>query len=262
MSTQEIPGSGYAPTREDYGTGAYRRRIRVRSAEGALHADMEDDFHRFALRVEHDGERVTAVHGAARRAPWTTCPAAVDELERLVGVRLTESHAEVREYSDPRTHCTHLFDLATVAITCAARGAPGADYRVEIPDAADGRRKVRLERDGSSALEWHIEEARIVAPTPAPYAGMGLRGGFGRWAEATLEPAVAEAAQVLRRAVFIAVGRRFDLDQIESATALGTAPSTCHSFSPDVWQQADRAHGTVRDFSERPDALLAEPLRP
>ena len=43
---------------------------------------------------------------------------------------------------------------------------------------------------------------------------------------------------------------------------LGTAPSTCHSFSPDVWQQADRAHGTVRDFSERPDALLAEPLRP
>ena len=250
------------PLRADYGQGSYRRRMRVRADGNVLHADLEDDFHRFALRVEHDGVRVTAVPGAARRYPWTTCPGAIAELDRLVGLPLTGSHAAVRAHSSPRMHCTHLFDLATVAITCAARGAAGVQYDLEVPDAPDGRRVVRLRRDGPEVLAWHLEEIRIVAPTPEPYAGVALLGGFGPWAEEALDPLEAEAAQVLRRAVFIATGRRFAFEEIGSASAFESTPASCHSFNPGVREHANRAHGSLRDFSDRPDALLADELEP
>ncbi|MDH3686686.1 MAG: DUF2889 domain-containing protein [Myxococcales bacterium] len=260
MSNDPIPGTEVVPLRADYGAGAYRRRIRVRAREGAIDADLEDDFHRFALRVEHDGALVTAVPAAARRYPWTTCPGAVGVLERLVGLPLTESHAAVRAYSNPRMHCTHLFDLATVAIACARRGDAGADYAVEVPDAGDGERVVRLARNGEPRLAWHLDEMRIVPPTPAPFAGVALLGGFGDWAEAELEPSDAEAALVLRRAVFIAVGRRFEFERIASASAFEETPAACHSFNPGVREQALRAHGMIRNFSDRPDDLLLDSL--
>ncbi|MGI9432523.1 MAG: DUF2889 domain-containing protein [Myxococcota bacterium] len=262
MANREIPGAGEVPLRDDYGAGAYRRQIRVRAREGAVDADLEDDFHRFALRVEHDGQRVSAVPAAARRYPWTTCPGAAAVLDRLVGLPLTESHAAVRAWSSPRVHCTHLFDLAVVAIGCAARGDAGVDYRVEVPDAAGGGRIVRLERDGAPRLEWHLEETRIVSPTPAPWAGIALVGGFGGWAESELEPTDAEAALVLRRAVFIAIGRRFEFERIESAAAFEDTPAACHSFNPGVREHAERAHGMVRDFSDRPAELLRDALEP
>jgi hypothetical protein len=262
MSSQKIPGRAEVPTRDDYGTGTYRRRIRVRSEGGVVHADLEDDFHRFALRVEHDGERVTAVPAAAARYPWTTCPGAIAELARLVGLPLTESHAAVCAYSHPRAHCTHLFDLAAVAVGCAARGAAGVDYRVAVPDAPNGTRVVQLERDAGRRLEWHLDEVDIVPPTERPFAGIRLVGGFADWAERALSRLDAEAALVLRRAIFVAMGRRFDFERIEAATAFGALPAACHSFNPGVREHADRVHGMLRDFGERPDALLVEGLEP
>lgn len=262
MANSQIPGADEVPLRSDYGVGAYRRQIRVRAREGAVDADLEDDFHRFALRVEHDGQQVSAVPAAARRYPWTTCPGAAGVLDRLVGLPLTESHAAVRAYSSPRMHCTHLFDLAVVSIACARRGDAGVDYQVEVPDDEGGGRVVRLSRDGELRLEWHLDGTQIVAPTSAPFAGVALLGGFGGWAESELEPADAEAALVLRRAVFIAVGRRFEFERIESAAAFEQTPAACHSFNPGVREQAERVHGMVRDFSDRPADLLQDSLEP
>jgi len=262
MANPQIPGAGEVPLRADYGVGSYRRQIRVRAREGAVDAELEDDFHRFALRVEHDGQRVNAVPAAARRYPWTTCPGAVAVLERLIGLPLTESHAAVRAYSSQRMHCTHLFDLAALAIACAARGDAGVDYRVEVPDSDGSGRVVRLERNDELCLEWHLEDTRIVSPTRAPFAGVALVGGFGDWAESELGPADAEAALVLRRAIFIAIGRRFDFERIELATAFANTAAACHSFNPGVREHAVRAHGMVRDFSDRPADLLQVSLEP
>ena len=45
-----------------YGSGCYRRTIVLRqSGPSRVEAAVEDDPHAFAITLEHDGERVTAV---------------------------------------------------------------------------------------------------------------------------------------------------------------------------------------------------------
>jgi len=49
---------------------------------------VEDDPHAFAISLEHDGERVTAVAAEAHRYPLTTCIGATAALQSLVGAPL------------------------------------------------------------------------------------------------------------------------------------------------------------------------------
>jgi len=51
---------------------AYLRRIRLTAARSEVVAEMEDDFHHFEVRLGHDGQRVTEIHSAAIRYPWST----------------------------------------------------------------------------------------------------------------------------------------------------------------------------------------------
>src|SRR5690606_20541627 len=52
-------------------SGAYRRSLLIVTREpGVVVADLEDDFHRFRVVLEHDGARVTAVSGEGLRTPW------------------------------------------------------------------------------------------------------------------------------------------------------------------------------------------------
>lgn len=237
--------------------GVYRRRIRLTSEGEVVVADLEDDFHRFRVTLRHNGDRVTGVAGEALRFPWTTCPGAVDLLEELVGMSLSPRATAVGEISDARRHCTHLFDLAGLAVALAARGDPRIQYDAVVPERDEaGATQARLSRDGELALSWRIEGGTIVAP--ALFEGVRLRGGFLRWADSHLDPETAEAAAVLRRACEIGLGRQFGFDRMEKASEVGEFMlGTCHTFQPGNFEVALRVPGTTRDFTDRPDALLA-----
>ena len=82
------------PRIPDYGSGVYRRRIRIEQVEkhgrgGVVVGELEDDFHHFRARVTHDGQTVTAVEGQGLRIPWTTCAGATEPLTSLIGIRYT-----------------------------------------------------------------------------------------------------------------------------------------------------------------------------
>jgi hypothetical protein len=50
-----------------------------------------------------------------------------------------------------------------------------------------------------------------------------------------------------------------DLDTAPNAAALMKwAGATCHSFTPGIAESADRIVGSSREFSSRPEALLAD----
>src|SRR5688572_29147182 len=100
--------------------GSYRRRVHLVAAERSVTAALEDDFHHFTMRVEHDGTVVTAVRAEALRHPFTTCPGAVDELEHLTGAPLSPSLIALQKYANVREHCTHLFELTSLAIAHVA----------------------------------------------------------------------------------------------------------------------------------------------
>jgi hypothetical protein len=237
--------------------GPYRRRIRmITTGPGTVDADLEDDFHHFGLVLRHDGDRVTSIEGRAVRAPWSTCPAAVGPLHAVEGMTLSARCTAVAAQAEPRANCTHLFDLAGIAVAHAARGTERRQYDVEIPRPEGERNRVRLWRDGGLLLDWRLLDGRVVdAP---PYSDVPWGGGFLRWADTTLDPETAEAAIVLRRACTIGSGRGMDLDALERADELQELMlGICYTMSAEHIHVALRNRGTVRDFADRPDALLS-----
>lgn len=238
------------PRRADYGSGAYRRRILLIAEGHRVSGELEDDFHHFRARLEHDGERVTRAEGDALRVPWTTCPGAVDVLARLVGLPLSRSLRAAAAHTEPREQCTHLFDAAALAVGFASLGTDGRRvWEAVVPDRQGGLTTATLTRDGEPLLRWEMDRQRITGP--APFEDRPLIGGFGRWAEAQLTADLAEAAQILQRAVFIANGRRHDLDSLDRAEqrrhVMGDA---CHTYSPTHVLHAVRVKGSVRDLTD------------
>jgi DUF2889 family protein len=252
MNAQAVPDF-------DLDADAYRRRIRARTvAPGVVLAELEDDFHHFAVTLRHDGERVVSCENVSRRWPWSTCPDAAEPLRRLAGMPLTRRFTAAGRWTDPKQNCTHQFDTACHAITCAARGGATRVYDAEIPyrDRRTGETAVRLWVDGAPRLAWSIDWNGIVEPQP-PFDEAPWRGGFMRWADTTLPEDDAECAIVLRRACDIGMGRGMDLDSVPVADQLpGSMAGICHTMQPGTVEVAFRHVGSIRDFARAPERLL------
>lgn len=238
--------------------GIYRRRIRIAIAPGFAQADLEDDPHRHGVRLQHDGMRVSAVQGLALRTPWTACRGAVHELQRLAGMALSPDPQAVYRHTDGRAQCTHLIDLAGLAIAHAARGIAERQYDAEVPCLDPrARREARLWVDGRETLVWTLLRTTIVAPEPV--AGQDLRTMMP-WAKHQVsDPDAFEALIVLRRAVFTSGNRMYDMDRMATATDTGHVNGACHVFRRGVAERALRERGSTLDFGARSDALLSDP---
>src|ERR1051325_10121106 len=106
----------------------YRRRIRIPGSPRGVVSELEDDFHHFRVTVEHDGERVTAIAGEGVRFPWSTCPSAAAALQPIIGMLLSPRSTAVGEVTPARANCTHMFDLAGLAVAHAHRGNAVRQY--------------------------------------------------------------------------------------------------------------------------------------
>lgn len=238
----------------------FRRRIRLQARPGTVWAELEDDFHHFRVVLGHDGALVTSVTGEAVRYPWQTCPFAYDELAPLVGMALSPSSTAVGRRLSARLNCTHQFDLAGLAVAHATRRRTERQYDVFVPDRdAAGRTRPVVRCDGVVVVEWDLRGREIAGPPP--FSEVPLRGGsFLRWAEEVLDLDTAEAAIVLRRACEISWGRVQDLDTYDSAAPLAELMrGVCYTFQPSRAAGAARMKGTIRDFSDDADRLLARP---
>ncbi|MBB3219937.1 DUF2889 domain-containing protein [Pseudoduganella umbonata] len=234
----------------------FRRRIELAARRhgdgGEVRAVLEDDFHHFRVVVGHRGGAVTAVRGETPRHPFSACPGAAPELDRLAGMRIDRIANSVTLHADPAQQCTHMFDLAGLAIAVAARGDSRRRYDIDVPRHVDGRSHACLRRNGVLVLEWEVDGSLILGP--APYAGVDMRQGMARWALGTLPDEEAEAALVLRRCALISLGRLKDLDRQPHAHLSGR----CYAQQPERAPQAIRIVGSTWDFSARPEALCQD----
>lgn len=128
-----------------------------RCADDVVEASIEDFIHHFRLELEHDGTMVTELRGEAVRAPWSVCPGGTTQLRELSGSRLDQAPRP----QDPTEHCTHLLDLAGVAVRFA--GAPGR----LTPDRPGGPRL------GRTGVDRHCTPQRRHNPV---VNGTGLGG--------------------------------------------------------------------------------------
>jgi len=234
----------------------FRRRIELAGRHdrggGQVRAVLEDDFHHFRVVVDHRGGHVVAVRGEAPRHPFSACPGAAPELARLSGMRLDAVAHSVNLHTDATQQCTHMFDLAGLAIAAAARGDKGRRYDIEIPRHIDGLTHAYLDRDGQPVLDWSIDGSTILGPEP--YAGVDMRHGMARWALNSLPAEEAEAALVLRRCALISLGRLKDIDKEPHAHQTGR----CYAQQPQRALQAIRMLGSTWDFTARAEALCAD----
>lgn len=238
--------------------GSYRRRVHIERLDNVtVRAALEDDFHHFSVELAHDETRALRFTATSTRWPWSTCPDAGAELSALDGMELSPRATAVAAVANPRLQCTHQFDLAGLAVAHATRSIAQRTYDIEIPPAtADGQRVVRLSRNGTLHLEWTLDYGTGLT-SPAPFTEAPWRGGFIKWADATLPPDEAEAAIVLRRACDIGMGRGMDLEAYRTAEELADLMTgVCYTMQPDIMPNARREVGSIRDFADDPDALL------
>ena len=182
--------------------GALRRRIELRTrvaedGSGEARGALEDDYHHFRVSLRHDGRQVTHTDSGALRFPYVTCPAAGGELTRLVGMALSSVANSVVLHTDAKLHCTHMLDLAGLAVAAAARGIARRTYDCTVPDRIEGVTHPALERDGAPVLRWTVDRAVILSP--APYADRELRAGFAGWALRTLAEDEVDVWSLLHR---------------------------------------------------------------
>ncbi len=232
--------------------GVFRRRVCVSSDHNMAVAELEDDFHRFGVTVRHDGDTVTEVAGRATRYPWSTCAEAADNLSRLAGMKINSLSSDVYLYTDGAFQCTHMFELAGLAIAQAARGNGQLRFDATVHDPVDGVQAAAIARDGVTILEWEVKNTMILSPKA--FEGQST-ANLGQWAKFNFPPEIAECILILRRCVRTSIGRQLELDSIPDAVSFG-AHGVCHSFQPHIAPRGKRNVGSVRDFSTQTDQLL------
>jgi hypothetical protein len=224
----------------------FRRRFRITPAAGWVRAEVEDDFHCMNVTIRHRDGVATAIEPVVVRAPWSTCPGAVAQLEQtFANVRLDEFATR----GEKLTNCTHLHDLATLG-AAHAFDPEALVYDVFVSDPVNDHREAQLRLNGVMLMRWILRGFRVVEP--AELGGVTL-DKLGRWIS-SLDPQLQEPARVFRWGTMIASGRTIPMEQQSDATRM---PGNCYTFQP---QQALRAKriGEIRDFSQG----TAQPLEP
>ena len=259
------------PARSDYGSGTYRRRIHLRGQGGHIRGELADDFHHFVVELKVGAKAeadvkdalVLDIRGEDVRVPWTTCPGAVAPLRKMIGAKVSSPLAEIARHTPGREQCTHLHDLACLAIAHAGRlrapvGSGDRVYDVALPDRLKGKTTPSIRCDGQIVHEWFVEGNRIVEANPnsfsdRPLAGRAFQETLGSLGDADLS----EAAWILQRAVFVGTGRRHDFERMSDATHFApVVGAACHSFAEERVRDAKKIAGTVRDYSESPERIF------
>jgi hypothetical protein len=222
----------------DFGQGATVRRIWLTREPGRVRGELQDTFHEMSCVIEHDAVAVTAVSGAMTRYPATSCPGAPAVLQELVGLPLQMPIAEIYGGGRGRRHCTHLLDLAVLAIVHATREEAVRHYEVAVPDEMDSPVDATVALNGSLVHKWRAFDGVIAAPEAL--RGLPLLSGFAAWASRRFAGDELEAATALARTYFISRGRRYDLNSWtgHSVNGIYARSDVCFTYS-----QPQRLHG-------------------
>lgn len=224
----------------------FRRRFRITPEAGRVCCEVEDDFHCMGVSIYHDSECATRVEPVMRRAPWTTCPGAIAQLEQTFsGAPLAEFPAR----GNKQSNCTHLYDLALLAAAHAGDTAVTV-FDILVSDPEGEQRRAEIRRNGETILSWVESGFSIVEPEAL--AGENL-WDLRDWLAAQ-DSAMREAARLLRWGNMLANGRSIPLEDQSDARKM---PPNCYTFQPERAQVAQRV-GQIRDFGPGGDEPLAD----
>lgn len=214
--------------------------------------------HAMTCTLLHDGQVVTAVDAGFHRYTLQVCPGASEPLKAMVGLPLATSTADFFANGRARQNCTHMLDLAWLAMRHASRGAIEWLYEVAIPDALTGSLHGTLARNGTVVQEWEVDGNTITVPSIL--AGQSVNGGLTRWLteKSGLSDLTIEECLILNKGFFMVGARRFELPEGPLSDGYRKAVTgACYGYSPERIDSAIGLSGMGRDFSDRPEMLLS-----
>jgi len=240
------------PPNPNFGTGRTRRRIELVNNGSRTSARLADPFHEMECQVDHDGQHVTAVSGVMHRYPTTLCPGATALTGGLTGASI---HRPTEQFYAPGVlprHCTHLFDLACLAIAHAGRTEPQRVYEAIVPDERDGPVLVEVRRDGRSIHAWTVRRGFVISP--GEVAGLPLLRGFLAKGGGLLSGDALEAALVLARTYLVSLGRPYDTEAWAGRPTSLNAPlrDRCYAYATYHSDAGRFMSGYIRDFDGGP----------
>lgn len=247
MRPRELP----YPGNPDYGSGLCRRLIRVTGMPGVVEAHLADNFHEMRCRILHDGSVVTAIYGTAIRVPTSACPAATAVLQELEGIAINVPAADLYSGGQAQKHCTHLYDLAVLAIRHASLGLHDTHYEAIVPDEGDQPVTLTISRNGAICHSWNVQNGSIQLP--ASLRGKTLDKGFAAWATRSFTDAeIFEAASILARTWLISIGRRYRMEMAAGEPIAGNSEmlGRCFAYDATRAELARYSLGNSRSSSE------------
>jgi hypothetical protein len=240
-------------------SGIFRRKIELMSAKNACRARLQDDFHHFAVTLQHDGQIIRALTGEAIRIPWTACSGSLDMLHRLEGQPLAALAARIGA-AERAQHCNHLFDLALLACDQTVRFENGqnANRRYDIDIAMDANRRghLRCKRDGQVIVYVTLEftdtwQSRVTSTGALQGRNLGSTKDLqlDTWC-----PQDREVLYVMRRAAHVSIGRWINIAENDVPSDYDVPP-TCYTYQPERVSTAQRITGSIKDFTHTPEEL-------
>lgn len=241
----------------DWGLGVTRRAIRLIGFADRVEAALEDMRHAMLCTLRHDGASVTAIDADFRRYTLQLCPGAGEPLKQIVDMPLSISTSDFFANGRARQNCTHMLDLAWLALRHASRGQTERLYEIEIPDVLSGPMRGVLRCNGEIVQEWTVE--RNVVVSPPMLEGQALAGGFTRWitGPAGLPEEMIEQCLVLHKGFFMTGARQFHIPEGRLPTAYRDAVvGACFGYAGERIDDAIGLSGMKRDFSHTREKLL------
>ncbi len=247
--------AGVAPN-PHYGAGVFRRRIRLDQIGQTVRVALEDCSHAMQLELHLDGQRIRQVSGKVLRAPVTTCQQAPEKLQAFIGLPLYHNIDDYRRDTPQNIHCTHLYDMALLAIEHSQAAYNSRQIDVVVGDERDGIICADIRIDGQLIHQWTLRGGCIESP--AKYAGQSAFKGFIAWAKANFEGDELRCALALQRGLMVANARRWDMASVagQPANTFGPGPGVCYSYSEGRDRHGLRSQTPTRDFTHCPQQLL------
>ncbi|WP_176594680.1 DUF2889 domain-containing protein [Sphingobium sp. EM0848] len=248
------------PRNPAYGSGIYRRRIRLIRQERAVLSLIDDTNHAMWARIYHDSCHVTATEGQTIRAPNSNCPDASTALKELVGLPLAMPRAGLFGEGRPFRNCTHLFDAAALAMEEALRDEPGRIYDIIIPDESDLPIVAEVLLNGRPLLSWRLSKGAVIEFDPK--APIPIMKGFTSWATRHLQGEELDAAFLLQRAYLVSTARHWIVDQSPDLpiTSMPELLGACYAYQPERVSEGVQAINTVIDLSAGFTDATLQPL--
>jgi hypothetical protein len=156
---------------------------------------------------------------------------------------------------NPRSNCTHLYDLSVLAIAQAQRGGTRV-FDIEVSDETEQPSDCKVSIDGELIHHWQASNFSIT--TPLEFKGNVLWKGFASWANKAFTGDEMEAAFALQKGYFVSQARRYDMAKVAGLSVAGETMmhGSCYSYTPGIVEAATRTSNTTRDFSDTPEQLL------